>query len=190
MSSKWKDIPISETGFEGTGENAVQLCDHPGCRANGAHRAPRSRKRERGFYWFCLDHIRTYNAAWDFFADWSEQDIEKYRQEAVTGHRPTWKIGQHKTPWGQMKVDDSFGLWPDQAANQRRKTTQPMPEEQCQALAILNLDGTASLQEIKMRYKQLVKRFHPDVNGGDKKAEESFKAVGEAYDHLLSCGYY
>ncbi len=65
-----------------------------------------------------------------------------------------------------------------------------MPTSQRQALARLDLDETASLREIKMRYKQLVKRFHPDVTGGDKQAEETFKAISEAYDSLLACGYY
>lgn len=38
-----------------------------------------------------------------------------------------------------------------------------------------------------MRYKQLVKRFHPDANGGDKAAEERFKEISEAYSYLKSC---
>jgi DnaJ-domain-containing protein 1 len=190
MSSKWKDIPLSETGFEHKGSETTQLCEHRGCLDAGLYRAPRSRQNDNGHFWFCLEHIRAFNASWDFFADWDEKDIEDFRREAITGHRPTWKFGHQNTPWGKMRVKDPFDIWPGRASNEAVKSTQPMPEEQRQALAILNLDGTASLQEIKMRYKQLVKRFHPDVNGGDKKAEESFKAVGEAYDHLLSCGYY
>jgi len=52
----------------------------------------------------------------------------------------------------------------------------------------LDLDETATLQDVKMRYKQLVKRFHPDANGGDKQAEERFKSINEAYSNLKSAG--
>ena len=52
----------------------------------------------------------------------------------------------------------------------------------------MNLETTASLQDIKMRYKQLVKRYHPDANGGDKAAEERFKSINEAYSFLRSNG--
>ena len=58
--------------------------------------------------------------------------------------------------------------------------------QQRRDLAQLDLDETANLQEIKMRYKQLVKRFHPDANGGDKRAEERFKYINEAYSNLMS----
>jgi DnaJ-class molecular chaperone len=60
--------------------------------------------------------------------------------------------------------------------------------EQRSHLAQLDLDETATLQDVKMRYKQLVKRFHPDANGGDKQAEERFKSINEAYSNLKSAG--
>src|ERR687892_757425 len=44
-----------------------QLCQWPGCRCAGEYRAPKSRERLREFYLFCLDHVRAYNRAWDFF---------------------------------------------------------------------------------------------------------------------------
>ena len=59
-------------------------------------------------------------------------------------------------------------------------------KQQRRDLAELDLDETANLQDIKMRYKQLVKRFHPDANGGDKRAEERFKSINEAYRSLIS----
>jgi hypothetical protein len=46
----------------------VRLCDHPGCEAGGDYRAPRSRLELNHYYWFCLDHVRGYNAAWNYYA--------------------------------------------------------------------------------------------------------------------------
>ena len=87
---------------------------------------------------------------------------------------------------------DDFGvLWGESAATddddgrRRRRVT----SEERRALAELNLDSDADLQQIKDRYKELVKKFHPDVNGGSIKAEERLKAVNQAYGHLLSSGY-
>ena len=59
---------------------------------------------------------------------------------------------------------------------------------QLDALAILNLEESATLQEIKSRYKELVKRFHPDANGGNRGTEERLKQVIKAYGHLRATG--
>ena len=59
---------------------------------------------------------------------------------------------------------------------------------QIRALELLNLDASATLHEIKARYKELVKRFHPDANGGDRGAEERLKQVIKAYGVLRAAG--
>jgi DnaJ-domain-containing protein 1 len=61
---------------------------------------------------------------------------------------------------------------------------------QREALAEMELTAAADLKEIKTRYKQLVKRWHPDVNGGDPQAAERFKAIAQAYGYLVSSGYH
>ncbi len=48
----------------------------------------------------------------------------------------------------------------------------------------LNVSRTASADEIKKAYRKLAMQFHPDKNPGDKKAEEKFKEISEAYDTL------
>lgn len=190
MSARTKDIPLFETGLESVNSDQMQACDHGGCSDEGLHRAPKSPDQEDGFYWFCRAHARLYNSKWNYFNGWSAAEIDNFRREAVIGHRPTWKMGAHSRPWGQQTVSDPFDILDENSGFKDTKQTRTMPNEQHDALAVLNLDVTASLQEIKMRYKQLVKRFHPDVNGGDKRAEESFKKVNEAYQHLLTCGGY
>jgi len=190
MGSEKKEIPLSQTGYEGDGRQSRQNCDQLDCGAAGLYRAPKSRQTESDFFWFCLDHVRAYNSTWDYFRGWNAEEIARYREAAVTGHRPTWKIGQGGISWARLNIKDHFGYFAENGEFGATESTRAMPEQQRQALAILNLDDTASLQEIKMRYKQLVKRLHPDVNVGDKKAEERFKTVTEAYDYLLACGSY
>jgi len=49
---------------------------------------------------------------------------------------------------------------------------------------ILGLPKTATEKEIKAAYRKLARQYHPDVNSGDKTAEDKFKNVGEAYEVL------
>ena len=157
----------------------------------GEFRAPRSRRLDT-YYWFCLEHVRSYNAGWDYFAGMSQIEIEWFQREAVTGHRPTWRMNHGPgNGWSQDGIADHFGLFggnggaPGDAGSERDLR---LNRNQRSALAELNLDASVTLQEIKMRYKQLVKRYHPDANGGDKAAEERFKSISEAYNSLLTSG--
>jgi DnaJ-class molecular chaperone len=59
---------------------------------------------------------------------------------------------------------------------------------QRQAFDILDLEPSVTLNEIKARYKELVKRFHPDANGGDRGTEERLKQVIKAYGVLRASG--
>src|SRR5215470_10852962 len=73
-------------------------CEWPNCQAPATHRAPKGRLREREYWRFCLEHVREYNHAYNFFAGMSTEDIARYQKEAVVGHRPTWKMGMSGGP--------------------------------------------------------------------------------------------
>lgn len=174
---------------------APRRCDYPSCDQEGAYRAPKSRATLREYYWFCLDHVRRYNAAWDYFADMSQAEIEAFQRNNSFGHRPTWRFGMHGRGRGAGGSDvDDYGLMPEDlgifACNGGDGQAQrPFKPGELQALALLNLEAPVALKEIKDRYKELVKRHHPDTNGGDRTAEERLKKIIQAYTHLLSCGY-
>lgn len=189
-----KSPPASQD--HGEDPHAPRLCNYPGCECEGTFRAPRSRTKSDGFYWFCLDHVRAYNKAWDYFAGMSREQIEKFQRDVSTWHRPTWPFGGNPTfQNGLGDMDDPFGMMDDagaKSANGRedgRDGMAGLPLDQRRALETLNLEARASLQQIKTRYKQLVKRFHPDANGGDPAAEERLKEINQAYEFLMSCGY-
>ena len=180
----------------GEDPNASRLCSYPGCDCEGTFRAPRTRDKADGFYWFCLDHVRAYNKAWDYFAGMTRDEIEKFQRDVSTWHRPTWPFGAHPGFGnGSGDMDDPFGMMGEAHANRAggredgRDGAAGLPLDQRRALETLNLEARASLQQIKSRYKQLVKRFHPDANGGDPAAEERLKEINQAYEFLMSCGY-
>ena len=150
-------------------------------------RAPHSRDQMDRSHWFCLEHARAYNAAWDFFAGMSPEEIERFRREDTIGHRPTWPLGIGPVG-GRESIGDAFQLY-SQGAGNRAGSGRPLRPEERRALAKLDLRPESTLQEIKRRYKELAKRYHPDLHGGDKTSEEHFKDVNEAYDYLMTVGF-
>src|SRR6516165_9561047 len=83
------------------------VCDWPGCAAAASHRAPKGRMHEGQYWRFCLDHVRQYNQSYNFFAGMSDDAVAKYQKEALTGHRPTWKMGVGRG-WGSAGIDPEF----------------------------------------------------------------------------------
>ncbi|MFQ5783559.1 MAG: J domain-containing protein [Alphaproteobacteria bacterium] len=172
---------------DGAPADAPRVCDHPGCQDEGLYRAPRSPDMLDSHYWFCLEHVRSYNAHWDFFAGMNQDEIEAFREADVTGHRPTWPVGVRARLlrlWDGEGLRDLFGLFGRESA-ESGDSSQAMPACERDALAMLNLGYAATLADIKTRFKELAKRYHPDVNGGDKASEERLKAIIEAYRLLI-----
>ncbi len=165
-----------------------RICDRPGCSELGEFRAPRSRALLNEYYWFCLEHVRAYNASWDFYRGMSEAEVEASRRADIVGGRPSWPLGARgPRPFGFD--DDSLRealrrFFTDSAEAPARPRRPPTQEEE--ALAVLELDAHATAAEIKARYKVLAKLHHPDANGGDKAAEDRLKSINQAYTYLKS----
>lgn len=170
-------------------------CDHPGCEADGQFRAPQGRLREGQYFSFCLDHVREYNASYNYFRGMSDDDVAKYQKEAVVGHRPTWNMGVNRAGKGHREegVDpdafvDPMGIFRNRARAQAeggaRRPRYGLAA--MKALGTLGLDETADAEMIKARYKELVKRLHPDANGGDRSLEGRLREIIHAYNFLKS----
>ncbi|MFQ5776105.1 MAG: J domain-containing protein [Kiloniellaceae bacterium] len=163
---------------------AARGCQHPGCREAGEYRAPVSRERLNEYYWFCLEHVREYNQAWDYFAGMSEAEIEQQRRADTVWQRPSWPLGRfgERGAYGaRVRMRDGFGFFAEDEAG--RRAPRPMTEEQ-KALVVLDLEEPVTFDDVRARYKTLVKKLHPDANGGDREAEERLKSVNQAYAAL------
>ncbi|MCH9020259.1 MAG: J domain-containing protein [Proteobacteria bacterium] len=169
--------------------DAIHACDYPGCEEDGVHRAPRSPVALRSYYWFCLEHVRRYNATWSFFAGMSRPEIEAYLHADLTWHRPTWRFGMShrlRKAANGAGFKDVFGLFGAGAGSRRNRNGDGhAPANERDALAVMDLAHPVTLADIKARFKQLAKCLHPDVNGGDTRAENRLKRVIEAYRVLL-----
>lgn len=157
-------------------------CDHPGCTGTGEFRAPRSRTLT-DYYWFCLEHVRSYNASWNYYSGMSEAEIEAELRKDMVGQRPSWRFGS-RVAWRFGNGVKDFGLFDfePEEPQERRRSRPPTPQEA--ALSVFELDMPFTLAALKARYKELVKRHHPDAHGGDKAAEERLKIINQAYSTL------
>lgn len=162
--------------------SSARLCDAPGCEAPGEFRAPRDRSRLRDYYHFCLEHVRAYNQAWDFYKGMTPEEIERNLREDSGWQRPTWPLGRlgQGAPFGPEAIRDPLGLFAD-AKPTPKKTAREAPPELRAALDVLGLGWPIDEDGLRARYKDLAKRYHPDVNGGDKSAEDRLKDINRAY---------
>lgn len=155
-------------------------CQTPGCKEPGAYKAPKSRKELHEYQWHCLDHIREYNQKWDFFKDMDSDAIEFFIRDAVTGHRPTWSR-EARMRRQYDALHDALYEFLYIGAEKRPKSAPPPDVQLRKSLAALDLDYPYTQRQLKTRYRELARKYHPDVNKGDKAAEEKFKQVAVAY---------
>jgi hypothetical protein len=174
-------------------------CEWTGCANPATHRAPKGRGKEHEYWRFCLDHVREYNGSYNFFAGMSEDAVARYQKDAITGHRPTWKMGtggrSARERMSGFDATDPFDVGQEFGASGRNRTEQQRVEPRTvhnaarKALHALNLEEDANRTEIKARFKTLVKRHHPDANGGSTVSEDKLREIIEAYNYLKSAGF-
>ena len=162
-------------------------CDHPGCAEGGEYRAPKSRDALKDYFWFCLDHVRAYNSAWDYNAGLGPEEIERMVRSDTTWQRPTWPLGRMvggRFRFDPERVKDPFQVFDDDMWQSAPSAAHAASPEQA-AMRVMNLSWPLTLESLKARYKELCKLHHPDANGGDKASEERFKRIGQAYKTLM-----
>ena len=158
----------------------------PGCAAAGEYRAPKSRTALNEYWWFCLEHVRAYNATWDFYRGMSPGEIEAQTRADTSWQRPTWPLGSMGARVGDAALRDELGAFGARfgTASRPRTPSDDAPSELREPLATLGLDWPVSMDVLKQRYKTLAKQHHPDANGGDRASEERLKTINLAYAAL------
>ncbi len=162
----------------------TRTCSWPGCEREGRYPAPRSRECLRDFIWMCLEHVREYNRSWDYFSGMSAEEIDAYRHEDLTWHRPTWRFGAGFDA-AHSRFHDRFRMFEDEEENGRGRHRSGAVSVAVEMMQRLDLEPGFTLEELKRRYKELVKKHHPDLHGGDRAGEERLKLINEAYTYLL-----
>ncbi len=171
-------------------------CEWPDCRRAATARSPKSRERLEDHYWFCQAHAGEYNRGWDYFAGMTEADVAAAQAARATGERPTWQFKASRFSREAASFSarvgtgrgyrDGFGLF---GGGRGRGSETDAPSRHLgrlerRALTELDLDEDADAGAIRVRYLDLVKRCHPDTNGGDRSTEDKLQRVLKSYKIL------
>jgi hypothetical protein len=191
---------------KGRTHDGLPGCEWPGCGEFGRYPAPKGRDHEGEYHLFCLDHVRGYNKSYNYFAGMSDSDVMSWQRLAVTGHRPTWPLGARTPHNGRHRqaeagqpqsedIHDPFDMLGGgregngRSHTRRERPGRPVRKADLTALHSLGLDETATPEQVKTRYKTLVKRLHPDANGGSRDNEDQLREIIQAYGRLRETGF-
>ena len=162
------------------------ICDWNNCSEIGEYKAPVEKDNSKNFRLLCLSHIKEFNKNWNYFLGMSEKQICEFIKSDMTWHKPTQSFSSSdnffKILWSnalkdeidKSKFNSQFGHM-----NQFR-----FSHNDVRAFTILGLSVGLKWKKIQEKFKKLVKKFHPDMNLGNKKYEEKLKVITLAYTQL------
>ena len=170
-------------------------CAAMGCQEKGQYPAPKSRDDLREYQWFCLDHVREFNSSWNFLDGMNAAQIEEFIRASTVGERPTRPLsGEQAKAYEAIlrtRIFKEFGAGgvPTPDADTAALLA-GFSHEEIKACRVLTLNPTRDFKMIKARYRQLVKKLHPDVNDQNVVAqEEKLKVINQAYTVLKSAAH-
>jgi hypothetical protein len=161
------------------------MCEWPDCKNKGPHRAPKGRTHDKEY--------------WHFFQGMNPEAVARYQKDALTGHRPTWKMGANTSakhgkgsadldgasdPFSMFSELNGRGRWRPGPGAEAKVETRKVFNAERKALQVMGLGADATLQTVKAKYKALVKQHHPDANGGDRSTEDRLIEIIKAYNYL------
>jgi hypothetical protein len=183
-------MATKQSRFHGRVEGARARCAAPGCTAPGEFKAPLLPGNFDGpgaWRFLCLDHVREHNSAYNFFNGMSAEEITE-AQSPLAGwertSRPFATNGADPPPaWSDFTdpLDAISGRFGRTRNGQQRSR---FGREERRALSVLGLGEDADRHALRQRYSNLVRRFHPDKNGGDRSHEGKLREVITAYQLL------
>ncbi len=207
---KFVDIRVNPPGGRRRrGAAPVRVCEAKGCDATGNCKAPKpfaartapvpgQKTPPEENYWFCQRHAAEYNSTYDFFDGMTEAEISAFQSSAHYGHKQTWKMGGG--PVGGAKAGASHDprrwkgrSWLYDGPTGKREDTEARVERgltrmQLKALEEMSLPANSTPEQVRAQYGTLVKRYHPDSNGGDRSMEHRLNVVIKAFKALKSTG--
>lgn len=198
---RFKDIRIKPPGGKASPEE--KACDYPKCTRKAEARAPKGRDQLNDYYWFCKSHAADYNKSWNFFEGMSDSAAKAYQESQAYGHRPTWnftKGGTRSQKAQKASVDwqkafmDPFSLFGERPPPGHEQTAKPDDKPKhgrlmTKAFETMTLEPGATKSDVRKRYAELVRSYHPDANGGDRSNEDLLQKVVAAYQILRNGGY-
>ena len=162
------------------------ICDWNKCNKSGEYKAPVERDNSKKYRLLCLEHIKEFNKNWNYFNGMNDQQIYNFIKSDTTWHKPTQSFGSvdnfFKVLWNNTLKNDSQNNELDPSFDNMRQFR--FDQNDIKSFRILGLNVGVKWSSVQKKFKKLVKKFHPDMNSGDKKFEDKLKNITLAYTQL------
>ena len=162
------------------------ICDWEKCNNIGEYKAPIERDNSKKYRLLCLEHVKEFNKNWNYFKDMNDTQIYDFLKSDITWHKPTQSFSSSdnffKVLWSDTLKDEFDRDKFKSDYNHMRQFK--FDHKDIKAFGILGISVGLEWVKIKDKFKILVKKFHPDMNSGNKKYEEKLKLITLAYTQL------
>ena len=162
------------------------ICDWNNCFEIGEYRAPIEKDNSKNFRLLCLKHIKEFNKNWNYFSGMNDEEVINFLKSDITWHKPTQGFSSSdnffKVLWNNVLNEGFDDLKFKKHLNNDRNLK--FNNNDIKAFAVLGISVGLKWDKIQQKFKKLVKKFHPDINSGDKNYEEKLKIITLAYTQL------
>ena len=162
------------------------LCAWENCFEIGEYRAPTEKDNSKKYKLLCLIHIKEFNKNWNYFSDMTESEIFDFLKSDMTWHKPTQSFSSSdnffKILWNNALKDELKSANFINKQNNLKKFK--FNNNDIKAFSVLGISVGLKWNKVQEKFKKLVKKFHPDMNAGNKKYEDKLKVITLAYTQL------
>ena len=162
------------------------ICDWNNCFEIGEYRAPIEKDNSKNFRLLCLKHVKEFNKNWNYFSGMNDEEVINFLKSDITWHKPTQGFSSSdnffKVLWNNVLNEGFDDLKFKKHLNNDRNLK--FNNNDIKAFAVLGISVGLKWEKIQQKFKKLVKKFHPDINSGDKNYEEKLKVITLAYTQL------
>ena len=162
------------------------ICDWNNCFEIGEYRAPIEKDNSKNFRLLCLKHVKEFNKNWNYFSGMNDKEVINFLKSDITWHKPTQGFSSSdnffKVLWNNVLNEGFDDLKFKKHLNNDRNLK--FNNNDIKAFAVLGISVGLKWDKIQQKFKKLVKKFHPDINSGDKNYEEKLKIITLAYTQL------
>ena len=162
------------------------ICDWNNCFEIGEYRAPIEKDNSKNFRLLCLKHVKEFNKNWNYFSGMNDEEVINFLKSDITWHKPTQGFSSSdnffKVLWNNVLNEGFDDLKFKKHLNNDRNLK--FNNNDIKAFAVLGISVGLKWDKIQQKFKKLVKKFHPDINSGDKNYQEILKVITLAYTQL------
>ena len=162
------------------------ICDWNNCSNEAEYKAPIEKDNSRKYRMLCLKHVKEFNKNWNYFEGMNDMQICEFIKADMTWHKQTQSFSSSdnffKILWNNALKDEMDKLKLNKHLDSMNKFR--FTSNDIKAFAILGVTVGLKWEKIQVKFKKLVKKFHPDMNAGNKKYEDRLKIITLAYTQL------